>query len=501
MPDGKDKADKPWEIPTPPGEWGYGYEPPQSDPVLTAFMEGYNLPSPQEQRYKPWGSLLPKDMPGYRPPEEREKIRGWGEDIRAGWKELTRGFAALPKYRYDRATGKYIPIEPDLSLLKTIPEAWAVQATPPGEYSYEYPPVYGTYPESSPEGRQAVISAWEEETGKSWAEEKLRWEGTTLGPDAIPREILQWYTRTHPQYPEEAITAYAQRTIDEEPVNLPEDYESRSEAAKLYWLANNAYDVAIFDRFGRLLSKEEALYSARTEPGEVVTVGYFMGGDLVVVDPRPLSEAVQSLPTFMGREAQEREAQREEALSEATVALGVEEGEKNVEFEDKRAALLDNKDLDYHNMVARLNELVMSTFPPGPLWGTWQQKNREDAYNAQSPEQQKAWDEEHKFDQYADIIPSKPRPERPKPEPLDIGKLQESLATYGAGTTDNYPYISPMPESQLMRIPPETLELMARYLSEKGLSWREWLTISSEFYGGGGAGTRGRWAIPKQWGG
>jgi len=84
-------------------------------------------------------------------------------------------------------------------------------------------------------------------------------------------------------------------------------------------------------------------------------------------------------------------------------------------------------------------------------------------------------------------------------EPVDEAALSKDLAQYGVNLTANYPFISPITQQHLMRIPRETIDLMSRYLEGKGISFQDFLSVSAGWYGGGGQ-ARTRWEVPRQWG-
>lgn len=89
-------------------------------------------------------------------------------------------------------------------------------------------------------------------------------------------------------------------------------------------------------------------------------------------------------------------------------------------------------------------------------------------------------------------------PEPPEAVP-DVAGLRAALAPHGISILDVAPYFTPISQAALSRLPYELIQRMVEYLQSKGMSWQDYLTISSGYFGGGRA-PAGRWIPPRQWG-
>ncbi len=361
---------------------------------------------------------------------------------------------------------------------------------------------------------------------------------------------------------EGSIRTFAQKYSAQTPITLPPDfyaepsYEGLDEQQIVYLqqvqmqnedaIRARAWGKAVFDlETGRQISWNEVLRLARTEPLMPIVEVLAMGGDIPPVELEGTINLLlqgygeEGLQTLAQEEATGIKTKAEEQIEEQIVAsdmpyrdkfkalweyYGVPEGAstaqkkratemieekiaaplsdrkaeilgRDITFEEKHQALLDlygvpagARSQTYYDLMA---EVVATISPEGRL-AQAQKPGKEPptekeqlkaAWEAQK--RRKGWVEE--WGRGA------------AKAPVGEGKLQGMLEPYGINVIGNYPWISPISEAHLMRLSPDVIEQMSRYLKQKGLSWREFLEISSSWYGGGGQGGRGRWEIPRQW--
>lgn len=80
--------------------------------------------------------------------------------------------------------------------------------------------------------------------------------------------------------------------------------------------------------------------------------------------------------------------------------------------------------------------------------------------------------------------------------------VEDRLREYGLWVSGTYPYITPLSRAQIGRLPPEIIALIKSYLSERGLSWEDYLAISEpaarEVPEEWGERVPTRWGVPSQ---
>jgi len=90
-------------------------------------------------------------------------------------------------------------------------------------------------------------------------------------------------------------------------------------------------------------------------------------------------------------------------------------------------------------------------------------------------------------------------PSPPEAKPFDVEAFRTTLQPYGISVLDNYPYLTPISQALLLSLPVDVTRQMADYLADKGLAWRDFLEVSSSYFGGARM-PMATWGIPRQWG-
>ena len=358
------------------------------------------------------------------------------------------------------------------------------------------------------------------------------------GPPAIPELGYEAWKGRLPPWPERGIGPSAgevalaggiknwgQEYAGQTPIVLPEGFEIPTDDPDIAWqrydwVKSVAYDESIFiAETGQQLTFNEASRLARTNPEMAIVDVFAIGGGNTVEVDMTLNEL------FTGRSPGEIESKLSE---EATgIKTSVEEQIES-QFSDKEAKVLDEGiedllgKLDTKMSPEELKDAKMNLkielynlYLDNPELAY---EGGENPWNKAERKINEALREQGSLQAFAGEAgkeePSEPLPPsqwgkaygKYPPEykeqvttKVDVGTLQKTLEPYGINLTSNYPYISPMTEAHLMRLSPEVIKEMARYLTEKGLSWQDFLEVSSSWYGGGGQGGRGQFPIPRQW--
>lgn len=310
----------------------------------------------------------------------------------------------------------------------------------------------------------------------------------------LPPDWEKWYEQvTTPElHPKGNIEHYAIPYAEEPGVTLPEDYHRKTDEEKAAWLNANAYETVYVDENGNIIDVSEVGRRALVDPDATIRQVWIMGDDEVVMDEFSAGEIGRREEIKPSEAALRRRGEVAEggwltggALFSAREREGIKQTlESSIvktvlasewSYEDKLETLVD--------LYSQYTGKVASQRANAEL--------RETVFASLSPEEQEAIRGREEY------VP--PKEKVPAEKPVDEAALSQALAQYGVNLTANYPFISPITEAHLMRIPSETLELMSRYLEGKGVSWRDFLEVSGSWYGGRGQ-ERGRWAVPRQWG-
>jgi len=391
----------------------------------------------------------------------------------------------------------------------------------------EMPPTLPQYP---PEMREAY-SRWEEEAFQRqevspWEQQMRDWELARRGyyfdpytgrvetgqpiytplPEApfgmeLPPEWADWYQRaTTPEFRPEGNVEYYQRQYEGVPaVALPEDEARMTDEERLAWFNANAYETVYTDQHGNIISAEEVLRRATVSPDEPIRQVWFMGGGAAresEFEARDI-EFMESIKAPAGALGRRGEVVGGKWFGEPTTAAGGEALLRAREKEGIKATLESSlvksvlaSEWGYEEKLSTLTDLY-SQYTGKVASQRANAEIREAVFASLSPEEQEAIRGREEYVPPVEKVPAE--------EPVSEAALTEALAQYGVNLTANYPFISPITQAHLMRIPSETLELMARYLEEKGVSWGDFISVSGGLYGGGGQ-ERGRWEVARQWG-
>lgn len=391
----------------------------------------------------------------------------------------------------------------------------------------EMPPTLPRYPT---EMREAY-SRWEEEAFQRqevspWEQQMRDWELARRGyyydsytgrvetgqpiytplPEApfgaeLPPEWAEWYGRaTTPELRPEGNVEYYQRQYEGVPaVALPEDEARMTDEERLAWFNANAYETVYTDQQGNIISAEEVLRRATVSPDEPIRQVWFMGGGETresEFEARDV-EFMESIRAPAGALERRGEVVGGRWFGEPTTAA---RGQALMRAQEKEAvaATLESSlvksvlasEWSYEEKLSTLTDLY-SQYTGKALDTRGLAELRSAAFESLTPEEKEAMLGREEY------VP--PREEVPAEKPVSEAALTEALAPFGVNLIANYPFISPVTQAHLTRIPSETLQLMARYLEEKGVPWGDFIAVSGGLYGGG-APARGRWEIPRQWG-
>ena len=234
---------------------------------------------------------------------------------------------------------------------------------------------------------------------------------------------------------------------------------------------------------------------------EGVTVGFVMPSGVAQEIRLPWEEYYQLFPR--------PELATTEALRQLWYA---EEGkpptQKMRDYNSRSKPILAS-DMSYYEKQEALMRIYQETI--GTVTAQAFSKIKTDAWNSLSAEEKK-WVEggqPGRFGEYPELKGTEeelrqmaawwmlPREEEPSGL-VDVKELTRLVSPFGITVMAEYPYLSPITEAHLRVIPQDALEMMSRYLTEKGLDWRDWLAISEGFYGGRTT-PRVQWGTPRQW--
>lgn len=277
----------------------------------------------------------------------------------------------------------------------------------------------------------------------------------------------------------EIVIAQLARTLtgDMAAIDRPAGFETWSADEQIAWAQTNALSSRFVDESGAVISFEEAERLMREEPERMITEVWFLGGGATIDYSFPAGNLYWEGFGAYGELGKPETYRRQRYDPPELLAM--------------KRGILTSK-MTYEEKLRAMLELV-------PEAGTTQgyRRIKEEVLASLTPE------ELEKRIAGLEARRKKPAPRKPTPEapaPVDVEELTASIAPYGISVIGNYPYLSPITEAHLRRIPSDVLEVMARYLSEKGLSWSDYIEASRGLYWGGAPPARAGWAVPYQWG-
>lgn len=260
----------------------------------------------------------------------------------------------------------------------------------------------------------------------------------------------------------------------EAPSALPPNWPTMTTEQQHRWMQANAVDIAIqYPRVG---------YPSR-DPNQETVIIYIMPDGSEIEVTLPLGEAQERMAEF----------QKAKAVPQPTGFT--EYGEKMAEYDRQKAEIL-ARDITYDEKLRALLDLHTSIY--GYQTDVDYSRITTEAYESMPPEQQQEIYQWGYFRGRPEPFEMPAAEEKP-PETVDIAELTRLVTPFGITVMPDYPYLSPISEAHLRRLPQPTLEMMSRYLTEKGLDWRDWLALSEGFYGGMTTPAV-RWGTARQWG-
>lgn len=380
-----------------------------------------------------------------------------------------------------------------------VPEFWQpeeqMRYKPPTHWE-GYEPYYRTpTPESEREraGREGRMRETPTPPGPTWGVYEL------TGPAKLPEFDIKAETAI-----QEFINKYAESEL-----RIPRDFGEWADEQKAMWAEQNKpYGGAIFNtETGEQIPWVEARELVKTTPDLSVTVVYPLGGGQAGRVTQLLREIAMSAEEWEQWERQEmvtgmgapgvalgetytRAMAKESDIAEryaGRIREALEAGVSAEELNRMRDELssefyrLSQEDEDYAAFLSR-PEFHMKEEGIGIL--------RERMGEALTKAMADIPDELMLRYEHAVMGPE----ERPK--------IEDTLRVYGIWVSAGYPYITPLSSAQIRRLPPAIVALIKRYLSEKGLSWEDYLAISEpaktvpEEWG---ERIPTRWGVPTQW--
>jgi len=374
---------------------------------------------------------------------------------------------------------------------------WRARGAPP-------PMPEGAVPQAGPwptGGFQPAYPQWAEgfemPEFQAWMKQVESWQKGEIPalpakPEGLvlPREWEEWYglVTTPELHPEGNVQYYQRRYEGSPPVSLPEDFQRNTDEEKVSWLSAHAYETVYTGENGNILDVSEVMRRALVDPEAPTRQVYIMGGgmteefefsaaDIETVEglkpPRPRAAGAEVIGgEWMRGESTAAERARAQGVLDSSLVQSVLQSEWG--YDEKIETIMNM----YSQLTGRASSLPSRQAIDAAV------------YQSLTPEEQT---------ELGQRVAPEPEREVEAGEPLDEAALSRDLAQYGVNLIENYPFISPITQQHLMRIPRETMDLMSRYLEGKGISFQDFLSVSAGWYGGGGQ-ARTRWEVPRQWG-
>lgn len=282
---------------------------------------------------------------------------------------------------------------------------------------------------------------------------------------------------------------------------------------KLQYASEVAYGAAIIDEIGNRITRDDAkrmLIEDIEASGNLVTVLFALGGEDIEVMTMTLEDAIdwvygkaeKGRGKIVPKTAEEQEAGLAEWRENRPEMVTA-----RADWAEKAQAIIEGGG-DYWTKTTLLNNIYNTYYSKGVLLGRetlkdWFNK----AYESLSAEDKAAVEPyrtasgeimgraSETEESRAAREQAKAEREREEAGRVNVNELSRELTAFGASILPNYPYLSPVTEAHLRMIPLNVLDMMRRYLEEKGIGWGDFMAL-----GRGGAGQPAfEWGIPRQY--
>jgi len=316
--------------------------------------------------------------------------------------------------------------------------------------------------------------------------------------------FLAWYKQlSQPVGTGEKQSDYETKYTDQPERIVPDYFNTLSPNEQAVWASANAYDSVYTDQQGNILSFNDVRRLVEIDPDTKIKQVWLLGGENHVIE-------ADYYPDEITRPAGASPGVTPTSVVETATAATAEA------LRTKEDAILQDATIEnYGQKVAQVQNLYLSEGSGyqgdnayrdavNKVQGAMSVADRErlsaEAESSRGFEaSQKAWRDftarTGREISWEDWI----NPPAQEVTKTDTKALGAALSQYGISVLSDYPYLSPVSQAQIARIPTDILNQMARYLQEMGISWNDFVAVGQSYYGGG-AGATGRYAIPQQWG-
>lgn len=456
----------------------YGYTPPSPQGPWGPGIDPFGEPAP------PWTppEEAPPPPPARRPGLAEARIppatgtKGWWPDIIAPW---LGGLWANLQEEWRQEAGPGEPTAPRMR--------WEI-----GKGWVEVPP-----PAAAPAPVMPAVAPW---GGPYWGEP---YQQKPFGPFAQSQyeESLRAYKEE--LYKQSAAGQFQSLMAMEAPVTRPAGWEKLSLSEKIAWANQNALAGRFVDEAGNFITFEEAERLMREDPEVWVSEVYYFGGRESSLQHQFRAGELYSVgygpttKTYPGGGVGYMKGKYDppELLGMKRAILT-----SNMSYDEKLRAMLELvPQAGSAEVYRRLRAEVLASLTPEQKKAYEAELESEEGFQ-EANAQWRAWKERTggtlSYHEWLEAgRPTNGEPEAAKP--VDIDALGKAIAPYGVNVVGNWPFLSPITEAHLRRMPTDILEQMARYLEEKGISWRDYLELGRVY--AGTAPARAAWSAARQW--